>query len=244
MDLVAAILKGDIRAAARLLTLIENRSPEASTALARLTSHGRPARHIGITGPPGAGKSTLIDRLAIEFRRRLFRVGVLAVDPTSPRSGGAILGDRVRMRTHLTDDGVFIRSLATRGAAGGLPVTTIRSALKLLDAMGMEVALVETIGAGQDQVGVRSVVHTVVFVLTPGMGDEVQALKSGVLEVADLCVLNKADLGGGERIAGELEEIRRDGRQMPVIKVSALQGTGVGGLAEILLLNAKCRVQI
>jgi LAO/AO transport system kinase len=235
MDWVKAIVKRDVRAAARLLTLIENRSPEARRALAVLRSHLGQSRVIGITGPPGVGKSTLIDRLVSELRKRQLRVGILAVDPTSPRTGGAILGDRLRMRGHLVDEGVFIRSLTTRGATGGLPTVTIREFFKVLAAMGMEIVLVETIGVGQDQVAVSSVVEKVVVVLTAATGDEIQTLKSGLLEVADLCVLNKADLPGVERLALELQESQWDGRRIPVLKVSALEGSGIKDLAETLL---------
>lgn len=235
MDIVKLILKGDTRAAARLLTLIEDHSPKARGALASLGSHVGHAYVVGITGPPGCGKSTLIDRLVHPFRKEGLRVGVLAVDPTSPLTGGAILGDRIRMRAHLVDDGVFIRSLATRGAVGGLPTRTIRPSLKVLEALGMDIVLVETIGAGQDQVSVASVVHSVVVMVSPLMGDYIQTLKSGLMEVADLYVVNKADLGGADSVARGLKDLHGDGKEVPVLKVSALRGTGITELAKTLL---------
>ncbi len=235
MALVPRMVQGDIRAASRLLTLVQERSPQARAALARLPSAPSPPRVIGVTGAPGVGKSLLVDRLVNEFRQRGLRVGVLAVDPSSPVSRGALLGDRIRMRSHFTDAGVFIRSVATRGAAGGIPVTVIRESIRVMEAMGMDLVIVETIGVGQDQIAVASVADIVVGVFTPAAGDEIQMLKSGLQEVADLWVVNKSDLPGAEQVARELAESQENGNRVPILQVSALRETGIRRLAELLL---------
>lgn len=209
--IAARVLAGDVRAAARLMRDLDDRLPEAEAALRALFARTGRAYVVGLTGAPGAGKSSLTDRLIAHYRRAGKTVGVIAVDPTSPFTGGAILGDRIRMQDHALDDGVFIRSLATRGHLGGLS----RSAAELvqvMDAMGKDVVLVETVGVGQDEIEVASLVHTVVVVSVPGLGDDVQAIKAGVLEIADVFAVNKADREGADRTVRDLQtmlELRR-----------------------------------
>ena len=192
MTLVAAALAGERRALARLLSLVENGTAEGRAALATLFPRTGHAHIIGITGSPGAGKSTLLNRLAREFRNRGQTLAIVAVDPTSPYSGGALLGDRLRMRDLVTDEGIFIRSMASRGHPGGVAYAT-RDVALTLDAVGFPIILVETVGAGQSQVDVARVAHTIVLVEAPGMGDDIQALKAGLMEIADILVVNKSD---------------------------------------------------
>jgi LAO/AO transport system kinase len=220
------IRQGDFRAAAKLLTAIERGDPSAIPILKALYPYTGRAHVIGITGPTGTGKSSLINGLTTGYRRSRQRVGILAVDPTSPISGGAILGDRIRMRDHLTDPGVFIRSLAARGAPGGLPVLELAEALHVLDALGLDVIFIETIGVGQDQTSVSSIARTTVVVLNPTLGDEVQLLKAGVLEIADLFVVNKADLPGADTMALQLADLSGPENPAPVFKTSALKHLG------------------
>jgi len=202
--LVEAIVAGDRRIAARLMRDVDDGFAEARPLLARLYPHTGRAHIVGITGNPGAGKSTLVDRVITSYRASGKTVGVVAIDPSSPFSGGAILGDRIRMQSHTLDPGVFIRSVATRGHLGGLSRST-DDIVNILDAMGFDLVLVETVGVGQDEVDVVRTAHTSVVVLVPGLGDEVQALKAGILEIADLFVVNKADREGADRTSSEIE---------------------------------------
>jgi LAO/AO transport system kinase len=227
----AKILSGDSRALARAATAIENRSPAAEALLKELFSHTGRAAIIGITGAPGAGKSTLTDRLVHELRRENKRVGVLAVDPTSPYSGGAFLGDRIRMLEHHADSGVFIRSMATRGHLGGLAAATTDMAL-LLDAAGKEFVLIETVGVGQDEVEIAKLADVTVVILVPGMGDDVQAIKAGIMEIADVFVINKVDQPGADRLEREILALqslstRHDGWVPPLVRTVATEGQGI-----------------
>lgn len=229
-DLGKRILRGDVRAAAQLLTLIENKDPRARAILKSVYSRTGKAHIIGVTGAAGSGKSALIDRMTAELRRRKKKVGILTVDPTSPFTGGALLGDRIRMRDHFLDDGVFIRSLATRGGWGGVSAS-IQEAAQLLDALGKEVIFIETIGVGQDQVGISTTAHTVVVVLTPWMGDEIQGMKAGLLEITDILVVNKTDLPGAEEMVQYLRRIFEDSG-LPLVQTSAIKNEGIGLLIE------------
>ncbi|MFQ5589415.1 MAG: methylmalonyl Co-A mutase-associated GTPase MeaB [Nitrospiria bacterium] len=228
--LVDQILKGDLRAASRLLTLAERREPEARPHLKCLYPHTGQARLIGITGPAGTGKSTLVNHLITGFRHKKKKMGVLAVDPTSPLSGGAILGDRLRMQPHFLDRDVFIRSLSTQGRLGGLS-PGLFDAIHILDAMGKDIILIETIGVGQDEIHIARLAETVLLVLTSGMGDIVQTMKSGLLEIGDVIAVNKADILDGAAFIQELEEMRPE---RPAIPVSAEKGTGIKTLVSQL----------
>jgi LAO/AO transport system kinase len=197
------VLQGDVRAASRLMRKIDDGEAQATEALRELFPKTGRAYIIGITGSPGAGKSTLTDRLIAQYRKAGKTVGVIAVDPTSPFTGGAILGDRIRMQDHATDPGVFIRSLATRGNLGGLSRAT-GDCIRVMDAMGRDVIIVETVGVGQDEIDIAQMAHTTLVVTVPGMGDDIQAIKAGILEVADLFVVNKSDLDGADRVVREL----------------------------------------
>jgi LAO/AO transport system kinase len=225
------ILAGDPRAIARAATEIENRSATAESLLKQLFPHTGKATVLGITGPPGAGKSTLADQLVHEFRREGKLVGVLAVDPSSPYTGGAVLGDRIRMLSHHADSGVFIRSMATRGHLGGLAAATTDMAL-LLDAAGKEVVLIETVGVGQDEVEVAKLADVTIVVLVPGMGDDVQAIKAGIMEIADIFIINKADQPGADRLEREILAFQSlsatpDGWVPPILHTVATEGRGV-----------------
>ena len=238
-DRADRVLAGDVRAAALLMRDIDDRRPEAEEVLRRLHPHTGRATTIGITGPPGAGKSTLVDALTALYRAEGKRVGVVAIDPTSPFTGGAVLGDRVRMQRHALDEGVFIRSLATRGQLGGLS-RSAADVVSVLDAMGTEVILVETVGVGQDEVDVVALTDLVVVVLVPGLGDGVQALKAGLLEIADLFVVNKADREGADRAVGDLAtmlslpEQKRETPEPEILKVVATTGQGIAELGGAL----------
>lgn len=243
MELTRRILDGDVRAAARLMTLIENGASEARVALKSLYAHTGSAYIVGITGPPGSGKSTLTDRLTEKLRKRGKTVGIVAVDPTSPFTGGAILGDRVRMQRHSLDVDVFIRSMATRGHLGGLARAT-NDVVDVLDAAGKDVILIETVGVGQDEVEVVGTAHTCVVVSVPGMGDEVQVIKAGVLEIGDVFVVNKADREGATRTATELEMMLHmapdTGGWLPkVYKTVATEGEGIEELLDAIFQHKR-----
>jgi LAO/AO transport system kinase len=233
--LLDRVLAGDVRSAARLMRDLDDRRPEAEATLRALFPRTGRAWVIGLTGAPGSGKSSLTDRLIAVLRRQGRTVGVVAVDPTSPFTGGAILGDRIRMQDHATDPGVFIRSLATRGHLGGLSRSTA-DLVQVMDAMGKDVVLVETVGVGQDEIEVAELAHTVVVVAVPGLGDDVQAIKAGVLEIADVFAVNKADREGSDRTIRDLQgmlELRHivAGRPVPPAEHDALHRLSFEGPA-------------
>lgn len=198
------ILAGDVRSASRLMRQVEDGDPISLSCLQKLFSHTGQAFILGITGPPGSGKSTLTDKLITHYRQRGNRVGVLAIDPSSPYTGGAILGDRIRMQAHANDGQVFIRSMATRGSLGGLSRATA-DCIQVMDAMGQHIVIVETVGVGQDEVDIAQLAHTTVVVTVPGMGDDIQSIKAGILEIADVLVVNKADYSGADRMVRDLK---------------------------------------
>jgi LAO/AO transport system kinase len=217
---------------------VENRTPDSHELLKALFAHTGRARVVGLTGAPGAGKSTLVDGLAGQYRRRGQTVGIIAVDPTSPFTGGAILGDRIRMQSHSGDQGTFIRSMATRGSLGGLSSTTADVAT-VLDASGRDLVLIETVGVGQDEVDIVRLADVTIVILVPGMGDDVQSLKAGIMEIADIFVINKADREGAERLEREVKamqslSMRHDNWVPPVIKTVATSGMGVAELASTI----------
>jgi LAO/AO transport system kinase len=229
---------GDVRAMSRAITAIENHQPEAEELLRLLFPFTGSAYLTGITGAPGTGKSTLADRLAAHYRKQQEQVGVIAVDPTSPYSGGAILGDRIRMQGHAGDAGMFIRSMATRGFLGGLARTAAEVAL-LLDAAGKQQVLIETVGVGQDEVDIVRLADCVLVVMVPGMGDDVQNMKAGLMEIGDVFVLNKADRQGADRLEQELVAMLslvmpRDGWHPPVVRTIATESKGIDTLAEMI----------
>ena len=230
------VVQGDVRAASRLMRRADDRDLEVRAELAALFPHTGRAHIIGVTGNPGAGKSTLVDMLVKVYRDQEKRVGVVAIDPSSPFSGGAILGDRIRMQRHAEDEGVFIRSLATRGHLGGLTRST-NDVVTVMDAMGFDIVIIETVGVGQDEVDIVQTAHTSMVVLVPGMGDEIQIMKAGILEIADIFVVNKADRPGVERVIAELQTLQhilgQDGeQQIPVLKTVAPRNEGIRELAQ------------
>lgn len=235
MSLAERILQGDIRAAARLMRNVDDGFSSALPELKLLYPHTGNACIIGITGPPGAGKSTLTDQITAAFRKSGKRVGIVAVDPTSPFTGGAILGDRIRMNRHADDEGVFIRSLATRGALGGISRST-GEVVNIMDAMGMDIVIIETVGVGQDEIDIVRMAHTTVVVMVPGLGDDIQAIKAGILEIADVFVVNKADREGADRTSRELSMMlemgnRSSGEWLPkVLQTEASRGVGIDEL--------------
>jgi LAO/AO transport system kinase len=229
------IRNGEIRAISRAITAIENHAPEAEPLLKDLFPQTGHAYLTGVTGAPGTGKSTLVDRLAAHYRKEEQRVGVIAVDPTSPYTGGAILGDRIRMQSHAGDNGIFIRSMATRGFLGGLARATAEVAL-LLDAAGKRQILIETVGVGQDEVDIVRLADCVLVVLVPGLGDDIQNMKAGLMEIGDIFVLNKADREGADRLEEQLHAMLalvmpRDGWHPPVIRTIATDNKGIDALA-------------
>ena len=233
-QLIEGVLRGDRRFIAKTITLIENNRSESHKVVSLLYPKTGKAHIVGVTGPPGSGKSTLIQKLVEELRRRRKTVGIVAVDPSSPFTGGAFLGDRVRMQEHSTDEGVFIRSMATRGSAGALAKAT-KDVVRVLDASGKDVVVVETVGAGQSEVEIIKVAHTVVVVLAPGLGDEIQAIKAGMMEIGDIFVVNKADRENVNKAMIDIEAMlnmnpEKEKWKPPIIKTTAITGEGIAEL--------------
>ena len=234
-NLADQLRTGDLRALARAISAVENRTPGWSELLKAVFPHSGHARILGLTGPPGAGKSTLVDQLARHYRRQKRMVGIIAVDPTSPYTGGAILGDRIRMQEHFSDPGIYIRSMATRGSLGGLARTTADVAT-VLDAAGRDLIMIETVGVGQDEVDIVRLADITVVILVPGMGDDVQTIKAGIMEIADIFVINKSDREGAERVEREIRAlqslaVRSDNWTPPIVKTVASEGAGIEELA-------------
>ncbi len=236
MDLVRGLVDGDRRALSRAISLVESGDPSSRVLLRQIYPHTGTAHVVGVTGAPGTGKSTIVGVLAREFRRRSRTVGIVAVDPSSPFTGGALLGDRIRMRDLAGDPGIFIRSMASRGHLGGLSKAT-GEVIKLLDAAGFSLVLVETVGAGQAEVEIASAAHTTVVVEVPGLGDDIQAIKAGILEIADILVVNKADVPGADRRVAQLEAMLNMGSadaawRPPVLRTVAVRSEGITALAD------------
>jgi LAO/AO transport system kinase len=236
----AQVRAGDTRAISRGITAIEDHDPRAEALLQQLFPHTGNAFVVGVTGAPGTGKSTLVDRLAAEYRAQGKTVGIIAVDPTSPFTGGAILGDRIRMQRHAADEGIFIRSMATRGFLGGLARATADVAL-LLDAAGKQIILIETVGVGQDEIDIVRLADCTLVLLVPGLGDDVQSMKAGLMEIANIFVLNKAEREGADRLAQQIEATLHlaaaagDGQwEPPIVRTTATEGIGVAALAETI----------
>jgi LAO/AO transport system kinase len=233
---VDRIRSGEVRALARAISTIEDGRPESRDLLKALFPHTGVARVIGLTGAPGAGKSTLVDQLAREYRKQERTAGIIAVDPTSPYTGGAILGDRIRMQAHHADPGIFIRSMATRGHLGGLARATTE-VVTVLDAAGKDVVLIETVGVGQDEIDIVRLADITVVILVPGMGDDVQTIKAGIMEIADIFVINKSDREGADRVEREIRSmqslsVRSDKWTPPIIKTVATTAQGIPELAK------------
>ena len=230
---------GSRRALARIVSIVEHGGPAARAALVKLYPHTGRAHIVGVTGPPGAGKSTLVNELALELRRKERTVAIIAVDPTSPFTGGAILGDRIRMQPLGGDAGVFVRSMASRGQLGGIARAT-GDVVKVFDAAGFDIVIVETMGAGQAEVEIAREAHTVVVVEVPGLGDDVQAIKAGILEIADLFVVNKADRDGADRVQRHLRQMMqlggapREAWTVPILPTVATQGSGVAAVVDAI----------
>jgi LAO/AO transport system kinase len=229
---------GDPRSLARAISLVENHAPGWIQLLKELFPHTGKALTVGLTGAPGAGKSTLVDQLAKQYRAQSKTIGIIAVDPTSPFTGGAILGDRIRMQQHFSDPGIYIRSMATRGSLGGLAGTTADVAL-VLDAAGRDLILIETVGVGQDEIDIVRLADVTVVILVPGMGDDVQTIKAGIMEIADVFVINKVDREGAERVEREIRAmqslaVRADEWTPPIVKTIATENQGVEGLANAI----------
>jgi LAO/AO transport system kinase len=227
---------GETDSLARLISLAENDSPDFPEIIEKLRPHLGRACCIGITGPPGGGKSTLVDRLVSIIRGKGLRVGVIAVDPSSPISGGAVLGDRIRMSQHCLDEGVFIRSMATRGSHGGLS-KAVTNTVDLLDAFGEDIIIVETAGVGQTEISVRKIAKVLVLVLAPGFGDAIQVMKAGLIEVADIIVVNKADREGADRLLAELRDTlipNRWGSGQLILATQAIDGVGIEELYQAI----------
>lgn len=239
-NIVERLLNGDRRALARMVTLIENEAPQARRYLTELHQHTGQAHIVGVTGSPGAGKSTLVTQMVRELRSRERKVGVVAVDPSSPFSGGAILGDRIRMMELAGDPGVFIRSMASRGSLGGLAAST-RDVVRSMDAAGYDPIIIETVGTGQAEVEVMRTAQTVLVVVAPGMGDDIQAIKAGILEIADIFVVSKMDKPGADQTVAELAMLlsldsnrRKAAWRIPIMKVAALKGQGIPQLIDAI----------
>ena len=236
--LLQDLLKGDTRALSRVITRVENRSADSLDILRQLFRHTGKSQIIGVTGSPGSGKSTLVDRVAAEFRKKNNAVGIIAVDPSSPFTGGAILGDRIRMQTLGVDPGVYIRSMATRGHLGGLAAATADVAA-VIEAAGKDPVLIETVGVGQDEIDIVKLAEVSIVVLVPGMGDDIQALKAGIMEIGDIFVINKCDRPGVEKMERAILGLlslghRADGWQPPIVKTTATKGEGVAELLEAI----------